>query len=104
MIQFPKFFRRRKPIATLGGTDMFEIQDVFVFVEDLSSRIENSGNPKASQEIRTGMGSLNGLTDGWALFLESLQRCMPSPGSNFSARESSDLQELTEYVRKIVYR
>ena len=83
---------------------MFRAQDVFDFVEDLAHRIELGGNPKSAQEIRSGLGYLNGLTDGWAMFMESLEHSMPTQAPKLGPREITDLEDLLEYVRKIVYR
>jgi len=98
------FFKRKPPVVILGGKEMLQTQDVFNFTADLASRIESSGNAQVAYEIRNGLRSNTGLTDGWALFMKSLERALASSSGHISPRESEDLHDLLEFVRKAVYR
>jgi len=98
------FFKRRTPVVILGDKEMLQNQDVFDFTAELASRIESSGNVRIAEEIRNGLRSNNGLTDGWALFMESLERALAASSGHIGPSESEDLHDLLEFVRKAVYR
>ena len=98
------FFKRKPPVVILGGKEMLQTQDVFDFTANLASRIESNGNIRVAEEIRKGLRSNTGLTDGWALFMESLERALSASSGHIGPRESEDLQDLLEFVRKAVYR
>ena len=44
----------------------------FANVERFIAQLELGPEQSAARELRQGLGSLNGLTDGWWLFLESV--------------------------------
>jgi hypothetical protein len=97
-------FKRKPPVIILGGREMLVTQDIFDFTADLASRIEAGGNEAVANEIRNGLRSNTGLTDGWALFMESLERALSASIGSVGPRESNDLRDLLEVVRKAVYR
>jgi hypothetical protein len=49
-------------------------QELLQATRDLTAALEKHGNASAARELRDGMAAINGLTDGWAAFLESVQR------------------------------
>jgi len=49
-------------------------EEFFQAVADLMAKLEAGGHVQAAAELREGLGCLNGLTDGWALFLDSIQK------------------------------
>jgi len=59
----------RKSWPSLESTDEF-----FEAVAQLTAELEMHGHADAAAELRSGFGCLNGLTDGWALFLESIDK------------------------------
>jgi hypothetical protein len=48
--------------------------DFFRAYRELVQRIEISGNNRAAEELQEVFPCLNGLTDGWALLMESIEK------------------------------
>src|SRR5437763_450272 len=65
-------------------------EEFFQAVNDLIATLEAGGHQEAAAELREGFGCLNGLTDGAALFLESIEKVQAStsPISRASSRSS----------------
>jgi hypothetical protein len=79
-------------------------EDFFEALRDLIGRIEKQGAFDAAKELRNGFSSLNGLTDGWALLMESLERTTRDNRGVIGKQEMSELGEMLKVVRKVVYR
>ncbi len=78
--------------------------EFFQALRDLIQRIENQGNVAAAQELREGFACLNGLTDGWALLMESMDRVITGSWGSIEADDMSELKVMLKGVKKIVYR
>jgi hypothetical protein len=78
--------------------------EFFPAFRDLVARIEKQGHAEAAQELRTGFGCLNGLTDGWALLMESMDKTIAANRDKIDGREMTELRDLLRVVRKVVYR
>ena len=65
------------------------------------SKLESAGHADAVAELRRGFECLNGLTDGWGLFLESIDRI---DARRFSDAERDALAEIRDVAHKAVYR
>lgn len=79
-------------------------EEFFVALRDLIGRIEKQGNIAASKELRSGFSCLNGLTDGWAQLMESMERTMAANQGTIEATEMLDLSDMLKVVSKVVYR
>ena len=49
-------------------------EELFQATNELIAALEKNRNSLAAEELRNGMRALNGLTDGWAAFLKSIQK------------------------------
>jgi hypothetical protein len=79
-------------------------EEFFQAVRDLATGLELQGLGSAGSELRSGLACLNGLTDGWALLLESLERVKSDYGSELDPSQRQRLDEMVRSVRKLVYR
>jgi hypothetical protein len=79
-------------------------EEFFAALRDLIDRIEKQGNVAAAQELRHGMSCLNGLTDGWALLMESIERAVTATRGKIGKPEMSELRDMLKVVTKVVYR
>ena len=78
--------------------------DFFQAVRDLIHRLEKQGNLNAAQMLRAGFSCLNGLTDGWALLMESIDKTISENRGKIAPNDVSELQDMLKAVRKAVYR
>ena len=78
-------------------------EEFFQAVRDLIARLEATGHPQAAAELRSGFGCLNGLTDGAALFLESIEKVQASV-DRFDRDDRQALEAIRTAVHKAVYR
>ncbi len=78
--------------------------DLFEAIEELQKALASSGNEEAGELITEGMSCLNGLTDGWALLLESLNTVETKYGTSFSKQQSAELNRIQSTVHKVVHR
>jgi hypothetical protein len=79
-------------------------EEFFQAVADLMARLEAGGHPQAAAELREGFGCLNGLTDGCALFLESIQRVQATHARRFARDEQKALETIRRAAHRAVYR
>jgi hypothetical protein len=78
-------------------------EEFFSALRDLIERIEKQGNAVAAQELRNGFSCLNGLTDGWALLMESISKTIAADRGKIERREMSELHDMLKIVKKAVY-
>lgn len=78
--------------------------EFFAAFRDLADRIGEQGNVAAMQELRAGFSCLNGLTDGWALLMESMERTLAANRGKIAHAEWLELREMLKAVTKVVYR
>ena len=76
----------------------------FQAFERLVQRIDDAGQHDAAKRLREGFSCLNGLTDGWALFMESIETTVTQEQGKLSPEEMSELEGMLKLVRKAVYR
>jgi hypothetical protein len=79
-------------------------EEYFKAVEDLIARLQSGGHRQAADELRDGYRSLNGLTDGWALFLESLEKVKAAYSGRFDREDREMLETIRQSTHKAVYR
>jgi hypothetical protein len=73
-------------------------------VEDLAARLAGAGLAGAGEELRRGVGLLNGPTDGWALLLESIERVDRAYGRRMAPEDRKALASLRANVRALLHR
>lgn len=86
-------------MATFESSD-----ELFQAVEALVARLEAAGAADAAGELRSGFRCLNGLTDGWALFLESIDKVRSTKAKGFAPDDRRALTAIRAAVHKAVYR
>jgi hypothetical protein len=79
-------------------------EELFYAVNELIANLEKHGSISAVQELKKGFQSINGLTDGWALFLESIESIQNSISANIDSNELDKLKSIYETVYFAVYR
>ena len=77
--------------------------ELFDAFRNTADRIEKDGNQNAADELRNGFSGLNGLTDGWAMLMESIQKVLQT-GGNISEGNRTDLTTILQTVKGIVHR
>lgn len=79
-------------------------EEFFAAVDDLRARLERAGHVDAARELGEGLSGLNGLTDGWAFLLESIERVRATSATSFGAEEQRDFRRIRAAVRRLVFR
>lgn len=79
-------------------------QDFFQAFEKLVQRIDDSGQSKAAKRLRKGFSCLNGLTDGWALLMESIETTVSQGHGKLKSDDMAELKEMLKDIRVVVYR
>jgi hypothetical protein len=79
-------------------------EEFFQAVADLTAKLEVGGHVDAATTLRDGIGCLNGLTDGWALLLDSIEKVQASHARGFTADERNALEIIRATVHAAVYR
>jgi hypothetical protein len=79
-------------------------EDFFQAVADFIAKLEIEGHRQAADQLREGFRCLNGLTDGWALFLESIEKVQAIHSKGFGRGERQTLETIRKAVDAAVYR
>lgn len=79
-------------------------EELFQHVRDLAIFLKSQGHTAAAASLQDGLASLNGLTDGWALLLESTTNVIHLCGSEMDSAILAQLENIQAAVRKMVYR
>ena len=79
-------------------------EEFFAALRALIDRLEKQGNIVAAQELRSGFACLNGLTDGWALLMESIERTIAANRGKIGKADMLELRDMLKGVKKVVYR
>jgi hypothetical protein len=67
-------------------------------------RLRKAGHQAAADAIQDGFSALNGLTDGWAIFMEAIERAIEMVGAKLPHDQVEELQSILSSVRELVYR
>jgi hypothetical protein len=78
--------------------------DLFQEVRSLIARLEASGRHHDAETLREGFGCLNGLTDGWALFLKSIREVEDRSAKGLPADERKALRAIRRAAHALVHR
>ena len=79
-------------------------QEVVRAVEAMAASLEGQGHSHAADELKSGVRCLNGLTDGWALLLTSIENVQRMTGDKVPHTERLALASLQKAVRGIITR
>ena len=79
-------------------------QEFFNDVRAFQNELETIGEIEAAKEIKEGMSLINGLTDGWAMFLSSLNKVNSKYSSTLSAEQKEKLSFYINLTHKVVHR
>ena len=79
-------------------------EDFFKDLNDFIARLDKAGAGQAAAEIRSGMRYLNGLTDGWAMLMESMEKTLNIYKEQITKEHYSELRAYFAIVKKIVFR
>lgn len=85
-------------------TGLRSSEELFHAVRDLIAELEAGGHPQAAATLREGFGCLNGLTDGWALFLESIEKVQATEAKNLAQENLKALEAIRAAAHGVVYR
>ena len=77
-------------------------EEYFDAVRVLANRFHHKGEKRSGDLILEGLGLLNGLTDGWHLFLERLEEVRSSLENDSDLKD--DLDEVISIARGAVFR
>lgn len=78
--------------------------ELFEAVGALIESLRRTGHGQAAAKLQQGFASLNGLTDGWALFLESIEDVQDADSRNFIPGDKQKLDRIQKAVRAAVFR
>lgn len=59
---------------------------------------------RRARELRDGFACLNGLTDGWAMLLESVDKVIAVHGKALAPGDTEELKEMSRAIGKIMRR
>jgi hypothetical protein len=79
-------------------------EQFFQAVQDLITKLEAEDHHEAAAELQAGFGCLNGLTDGAALLLESIEKVQASWGDRLAREDRIALEAIRAAVHTAVYR
>lgn len=79
-------------------------EEFFQAFERLVLRIHDSGQTRAADCLRKGFSCLNGLTDGWALLMESIETTLSEDEAGLTPEDTAELEEMFTVVKKVVCR
>jgi hypothetical protein len=72
-------------------------------VNGLIAELEKNGGSTAAEELKTGMRAVTGLTDGWADFLESIEKVKKQYWSQLNSSQRATLKNIHRAVYQRVY-
>jgi hypothetical protein len=79
-------------------------EDFFQFVRDSIMHLHTSGRSLAASRLSGGFRLVNGLTDGWADFLEAVQSVQAEFAHVLSSEEREALERIRAALHTLVYR
>lgn len=88
----------------MAASPFSTLEEYFAAVRDLIAELEARGLGEAAAELRAGYRCLNGLTDGWALFLESIDEVLAEEAAELSRDERRRLAAIRGVARGAVRR
>lgn len=86
-------------MTTYGSNEEF-----FQAFERLVQTIDDGGQQEVAKRLREGFSCLNGLTDGWAILMESIETTVSQDQGKLQSEDLTELEGMLKVVRKAVYR
>jgi hypothetical protein len=80
------------------------LEQFFLDLNTLIERLRIEGLSAAAEELQQGKACLNGLTDGWGLLLESMQKVASQQGTSMRPTLAGVLQEMKVIVQNLIDR
>lgn len=77
---------------------------VFDTLARLSRELQDAGHSLAAADLNDGVRCVNGLTDGWALLLEAIEKVQMERANDLTPNQRVALDEVRVSVRSMVYR
>ena len=78
-------------------------EEFFQAVTDFSAALRQSGRHSEAKTLQEGLGLVSGLTDGWALLLDSVKEVEKAAGA-LNVSERKKLTEIHDAIYEAVYR
>ena len=78
-------------------------EEFFQATMDFIAALHQSGRHSEAKTLQEGLGLVTGLTDGWALLLDSVKEVKKSAGA-LNDSERKQLTEIHDAVYQAVYR
>jgi hypothetical protein len=78
--------------------------EFFQAVRDLADRLRLRGHRAAAEDLAGGLACINGLTDGWALFLECVEKVEAGGSREVGSEERKALRRIRKAARAAVHR
>jgi hypothetical protein len=85
-------------------SDFTNREQLFRAVDDLIAHLRAEGKVEIAEELASACGSLNGLTDGWSLFLDAIDNVDALGPKALNPDERFVLQRIRAAVRRLVFR
>lgn len=85
-------------------TDFRSNDELFEAVTQLQTRLDRGGQSGAAAALGGGFACLNGLTDGWALFLESIEKVRALHEKQLAEEDRQALAAIHAAVKRAVHR
>ena len=79
-------------------------QEFFQFIRETVLRLRTSGHSMAASRLSDGFRLMNGLTDGWADFLEVVQEVQAEFAQALPPEEREALERIRTAAYRAVYR
>lgn len=76
----------------------------FDYVRSLSHSLARDGHRSAATMLNDGLASINGLTDGWATFLESVENVQNAYGRELTTIDADRLERIRNTAYAVVHR
>ena len=93
---FGDLFRAKRSFAS--ADELFEV------VRSLIAEMRANGQTGAAKELDDGFRCLNGLTDGWGLFLESIDAVLRRSFEDLTASQGATLADIRAAVHRAIHR
>jgi hypothetical protein len=77
--------------------------EFFAALRQLIADFQRTGHASAACELQEGLGSLNGLTDGWAMLFSSLQKVQAEHGIDGDSDRNALLTDLVSVAHAALY-
>lgn len=78
--------------------------EFFDYVRSLIHSLARDGHRSAATMLNDALASINGLTDGWATFLDSVENVQNAYGRELTAIDADRLERIRNTAYAVVHR